>query len=40
MVDLGNSSTVKVNNAECVKAMLIDGDILEMGEKQFKIKLL
>ena len=40
MVDLGNSTPVKVNNVECVKAMLIDGDILEMGEKQFKIKLL
>lgn len=40
MVDLGNGNPVKVNNLNCVKTMLIDGDILEMGEKQFKIKLL
>ncbi len=40
LVDLGNGTPIKVNNIDSVKTMLIDGDILEMGEKQFKIKLL
>lgn len=40
LVDLGNGSPIKVNNIDCVKTMLIDGDILDMGEKQYKIKLL
>lgn len=40
LVDLGNGTPIQVNNSEQVKAMLIDGDILKMGEKQFKIKLL
>ena len=40
IVDLGNGSPIKVNNADSVRTMLIDGDIIEMGEKQYKIKLL
>lgn len=40
LVDLGNANPIKVNNVDTVKAMLIDGDILEMGDKQYKIKLL
>ncbi len=40
LVDLGNGSPIKVNNINTVKTMLIDGDILEMGDKQYKIKLL
>lgn len=40
LVDLGNGDAIKVNKMECVKTMLIDGDIIEMGEKKYKIKLL
>ena len=40
LVDMGNGSPVKVNNVDSVKALLIDGDILSLGAKQFKIKLL
>ncbi len=40
LVDLGNGSPIKVNNINSVKSMLIDGDVIEMGDKQFKIKLL
>lgn len=40
LVDLGNGDSIKVNNSECVKSMLIDGDIIKMGDKQYKIKLL
>lgn len=40
LVDLGNGEAIKVNNVDCVKSMLIDGDIIEMGGKQYKIKLL
>ncbi len=40
LVDLGNGTPIKVNNAECVKTLLIDGDVIQMGNKLFKIKLL
>ncbi len=40
LVDLGNGLPIKVNNIDSVKTMLIDGDIIQMGEKLFKIKLL
>lgn len=40
IVDLGNGSPLIVNNSESVRTMLIDGDVIEMGEKQYKIKLL
>ena len=40
LVDLGNGTPVKVNNIDSVKTLLIDGDILLLGDKQFKIKLL
>ena len=40
LVDLGNGTPIKVNNTDSVKTLLIDGDILQLGNKQFKIKLL
>lgn len=40
LVDLGNGEPIKVNNINSVKTMLIDGDIIKMGEKLYKIKLL
>lgn len=40
LVDMGNSTPIKVNNIDSVKTLLIDGDILQLGNKQFKIKLL
>jgi pSer/pThr/pTyr-binding forkhead associated (FHA) protein len=40
IVDVGSSSPLQVNNIETVKAMLIDGDILKLGDTSFKIKLL
>lgn len=40
IVDLGNGTPLKVNNSDSVRTMLIDGDVIEMGEKQYKIKLL
>ncbi|MDR0320543.1 MAG: FHA domain-containing protein [Treponema sp.] len=41
IVDMGNSgSALKVNNIDTVKTALIDGDIIELGNSAFKIKLL
>lgn len=41
IVDMGNSgSAIKVNKADVVKTFLIDGDIIELGDSVFKIKLL
>jgi len=40
LVDLGNGTPIKVNNVDSVKSFLIDGDILDLGDKKFKIKLL
>jgi pSer/pThr/pTyr-binding forkhead associated (FHA) protein len=40
IVDPGNSTSIQVNNADTVKATLIDGDIIKLGETSFKIKLL
>jgi len=38
---MGNSgSAIKVNKADVVKTFLIDGDIIELGDSVFKIKLL
>lgn len=40
IVDLGNGSSMKVNNNDTVKMTLIDGDIITFGDSSFKIKLL
>lgn len=40
IVDLGNGSSITVNNADMVKTTLIDGDVIALGELLFKIKLL
>lgn len=40
LVDLGNGTPIQVNNVDCVKSLLIDGDIIKLGNKLFKIKLL
>jgi pSer/pThr/pTyr-binding forkhead associated (FHA) protein len=41
LVDLGNgSSPIQVNRADSVKATLIDGDVIRLGDNDFKIKLL
>jgi pSer/pThr/pTyr-binding forkhead associated (FHA) protein len=40
IVDLGNGQAMKVNNSEMVKSTLIDGDIIQLGDSVFKIKLL
>jgi len=41
IVDMGNSGVpLKVNKADVVKTTLIDGDVIEVGENTFKIKLL
>jgi len=41
IVDMGNSGTpLRVNNVDSVKAALIDGDIIQLGDSTFKIKLL
>jgi predicted component of type VI protein secretion system len=41
IVDLGNSGMpLKVNKTDVVKTTLIDGDIVELGDNVFKIKLL
>ena len=41
IVDMGNSGVpLKVNNADTVKAALIDGDIIQIGDSTFKVKLL
>lgn len=41
LVDLGNgASPIQVNKTDSVKATLIDGDIIQLGDSNFKIKLL
>jgi hypothetical protein len=41
IVDMGNSGMpLKINNIDSVKAALIDGDVIQMGDNIFKIKLL
>ncbi|MDR1106289.1 MAG: FHA domain-containing protein [Treponema sp.] len=41
IVDLGNNPvSMKVNRAETVKTTLIDGDIIQLGDNTYKIKLL
>lgn len=41
IVDMGNSGVpLMVNNANIVKSTLIDGDIVQLGDSTFKIKLL
>jgi pSer/pThr/pTyr-binding forkhead associated (FHA) protein len=41
IVDLGNSpAPLKVNKTDTVKAALIDGDIIQLGDNTYKIKLL
>jgi predicted component of type VI protein secretion system len=41
IVDMGNSGMpLKVNKSDVVKTALIDGDIIELGDNVFKIKLL
>jgi hypothetical protein len=40
IVDLGNAEAMKVNNIEMVKSALIDGDIIQLADAVFKIKLL
>jgi len=41
IVDTGNSGApMKINNIDSVKASLIDGDVIQMGDGSFKIKLL
>ena len=40
IVDLGNGPAMKVNNIETVKASLIDGDIIQLADALFKIKLM
>jgi pSer/pThr/pTyr-binding forkhead associated (FHA) protein len=41
IVDLGNSSSpLRVNRVDSVKATLIDGDIIQLGDNTFKVKLL
>ena len=40
VVDLGNGTPMQINNAETVKATLIDGDLIKLGDGLFKIKLL
>jgi hypothetical protein len=40
IVDLGNGPAMTVNNIETVKSVLIDGDIIGLGNSLFKIKLL
>lgn len=40
VVDLGNGSSIRVNNQDMVKTTLIDGDVIALGDLLFKIKLL
>jgi pSer/pThr/pTyr-binding forkhead associated (FHA) protein len=41
IVDMGNSGTaLKVNKADIVNSPLIDGDIIQLGDNTFKIKLI
>jgi pSer/pThr/pTyr-binding forkhead associated (FHA) protein len=41
IVDMGNSNVpLKVNRADSVRATLIDGDVIQMGDNLFMIKLL
>jgi predicted component of type VI protein secretion system len=41
IVDMGNSGApIKVNKSDTVKASLIDGDVIQLGDNAFKIKLL
>jgi hypothetical protein len=40
IVDMGNGPPLRVNNIETVKSTLIDGDLIQMGDVAFKIKLL
>ncbi|MDR3200520.1 MAG: FHA domain-containing protein [Spirochaetales bacterium] len=40
IVDLGNGPALRVNNIDAVKSTLIDGDVIQMGGAEFKIKLL
>lgn len=41
IVDMGNSGApIKVNKTDVVKASLIDGDVIQLGDDYFKIKLL
>jgi pSer/pThr/pTyr-binding forkhead associated (FHA) protein len=41
IVDMGNNeASLKVNNIDTVKTALIDGDIIQLGNNTFKIKLL
>jgi hypothetical protein len=40
IVDPGNGTSLQVNNVDTVKATLIDGDIIKLGDANFKVKLL
>ncbi len=41
IVDMGNGgSPIKVNKSDIVKTTLIDGDVIQLGDNNFKIKLL
>lgn len=40
VVDLGNGPPMTVNNIQTVKSVLIDGDIIRLGDMVFKVKLL
>lgn len=40
IVDLGNGNSVKVNNVDVPKTTIIDGDIIQLGELTYKIKLI
>jgi predicted component of type VI protein secretion system len=41
IVDMGNSGTaMKINKVDTVKTILIDGDIIQLGDNIFKVKLL
>lgn len=41
IVDMGNGGEpLKVNRADVVKTTLIDGDVIQVGDNTFKIKLL
>jgi pSer/pThr/pTyr-binding forkhead associated (FHA) protein len=40
IVDPGNGTSLQVNNIDTVKATLIDGDIIKLGDASFKIKLI
>ena len=40
IVDLGNGPAMKVNKSETVKASLIDGDLIQLADALFKIKLM